>query len=65
MFDWVLNNTPSFTIIFSYRKRSEWKDKQSSDILLSGTQKIFRQQKRGPVLDDNYESNGSIPLKLI
>ena len=38
-------NKPLFTTSFSYRKRSEQKDKQSSDILLQGTQKIFRRQK--------------------
>ena len=32
MFNWVLN-TPLFTTILSLEKKSEWKDKQSSDIL--------------------------------
>ena len=45
MFDWVVN-THLFTTIFSFRKRSERKDKQSSDILLERTQKIFRQLKK-------------------
>ena len=27
--------TPLFTSIFSFRKRSEWKDKQFSDILIN------------------------------
>ena len=32
MFVWVLN-TPLFTTTFSLEKKSEWKEKQSSDIL--------------------------------
>ena len=44
MFNWV-TNMPLFTGIFSFRKRSEWKDKQSSEILLEQT-KTFSDSKK-------------------
>ena len=51
MLDWVLN-TPLFTTTFSYRERSEQKDKQNP--------KNFQTAKSGAALDDNQESMGPL-----
>ena len=44
MFDWVLN-MPLCTAIFSLKKMSEWKDKQSSDIQLNELKKSSDRKK--------------------
>ena len=67
MFHWA-RYTPLFTTIFSFRKRVDWKDKQSSDIRIFYSNKlknIFRQQKNGTGLDDANESKWPISLKPI
>ena len=58
MSGWV-SNTPLFTSIFLFRKRSERKDKQSSDILLKQTQEYLeaaKRKKNGAGFDGIYMS---------
>ena len=62
MFDWALN-TPLFTTSFSYRKRSEQKI-NNLRTFYSKELKNFQTAKSGAPLDNTYESNGSISLKL-
>ena len=65
MLDWVLN-MPLFTVIFSFRKRSEWKKISSLKTFNSKElKKLSDCKKGGAVLDDTYKSNGTISLKLI
>ena len=67
MFNWALYMS-LFTTIFSLRKRSELKDKQSSDIetfYSNKPKKNFRQQKSEAGLDDANKSKWSISLKPI
>ena len=54
MFVWVLNTT-LLTTIFPFRKRSEWKNKQSSNSLSNELKKFSNSKKKGAGMNDTYE----------
>ena len=64
MFDWVLN-TPLFTTIFSFRKKSELKISSLRTFYSKELRKFSNSKKSGAALDDTYELMGPFFLKLI